>query len=254
VIPIRLGANLPEGIPGQNISGNPGRVYESAFEPPETPRGPTVLAPYQETSWRGGNALGVNDKLIARDRHGMMNVGSEMSGRNSGLTDPPLDGPARPSLRLINRTLNYQNGTDATAAADDLTRPYTWLGEQGSGWSSVYGGVPGLWQPYGSYAGICDGPVQGIQSVVGEGEMGDGPHKVWSGPPHGLHSQTQPDYSNTIGRYMAVPQMRAPRQDRPANSKIAGQSYGQTVQPQGEAGTIAQIPIRYRPQSSWRGN
>jgi hypothetical protein len=208
----------------------------------------------QETAKRApGNApVGYsNDKLITYDRHAMMKVGYENSGRNSGNTDPPMDGPARPSLWLVQRTLNYQQGTDTTAATDDLERDYTrnstgmYVGEQGTGWAPVYGGVPGLYQTYGSYAGISPstpaydpvtGHTQGIVSPAEQGQAGDGPHSVWSGPPHGLHSPTLPTYSQTLGRYMDIPQMARPRIDRPSNSPIAGQSYSQTVQSQGQTG------------------
>jgi hypothetical protein len=232
--------------------------------------------PSQENDNRApGNApVGFsNDKLIAYDRHGIFKVGYENSGRASGETDPPMDGPARPSLWMVQRTINYQQGTDNTLTQDDMSRDYTratvgspvpppaffravpgknltvlsggeegqfFLAEQGTGWSPVYGGVPGLWQPYGSYAGVTAGPVEGIQSPVPEGATGDGPRRVWSGPPHGLHSPSLPAYSNTIGRYLSVPQQVRPRIDRPSNSPIAGQSYSQTVQPQGQTGTAAQ--------------
>jgi hypothetical protein len=157
-----------------------------------------------------------------------------------------MDGPARPAYQVINRTINYQAGSDASRNEDDLTRPYTrnaqgmYMGEQGSGWVQVSGGVPGLWQPYGSYAGYTNGPVQGIQSPVEQGAPGDGRQSLFSGPPHGLHSPTMPAYTATLGYYMAVPQMRAPRIDRPSNATAAGQSYSMTVQPQGQTGTIAQ--------------
>lgn len=213
---------------------------------------PRVLQQGQETAVRApGNApVGYsNDKLTTNDRHGIMKVGYENSGRYSGNTDPPMDGPARPSLFLINRSINYQQGTDTTAATDDLSRDYTrnaqgmYVGEQGTGWARVYGGVPGLHIEYGSYAGVSPSspPIgtdtsQGIYSPVGQGQPGDGPHDVWSGPPHGLHSPTLPDYSQTLGRYMAIPQMVRPRIDRPSNSPAAGQSYSQTVQSQGQTG------------------
>jgi len=32
------------------------------------------------------------------------------------------------------------------------------MGTQGQGWGPVYGGVPALWQPYGSYSGYTAGP------------------------------------------------------------------------------------------------
>ena len=171
------------------------------------------------------------------------------------MTDPPLDGPARPALAIVQRTINYQQGTDMTANADDLTRAYSrntegmYVGTQGQGWSPVYGGTPGLYQEYGSYAGIAPntpgyspvtGQTQGIVAPVAQGAPGDAPQTVWSGPPHGLHSPTLPAYQQTLGRYMAIPQMHAPRIDRPSNSPIAGQSYSQTIQPQGQTGTSAQ--------------
>jgi hypothetical protein len=260
------------GVPGspvQHASGNPAVATRQDYVE-EQPYGgsagqgysqfgvPRPLQQGQESAVRApGNApVGYsNDKLIAYDRHAMFKVGYENSGRNSGQTDPPLDGPARPSLWLVQRTISYQQGTDATANADDLSRDYSrnaegmYIGEQGSGWAQVYGGTPGLYQEYGSYQGIApetpgydpvSGTAQGIKSPVAQGAAGDGPQSVWSGPPHGLHSPTLPDYQQTIGRYMAVPQMARPRIDRPSNSPIAGQSYSQTVVPQGQAGTFAQ--------------
>lgn len=237
------------GVPGrpvQNVSGNPAVATDPSVPPPPEPIGkPRILGVGQESSWRGGLFF-ANDKLTTSDRHLMRKAGTELSGRLSGNTDPPMDGPSRPSYQTINRTINYQQGTDTTAATDDLGRPYTrnsqgmYVGEIGTPWVPVYGGVPGLWQPYGSYAGYTAGPVKGIQSPVGQGDQGDGPMSVSSGPPHGLHSPTLPDYAQTLGYYMAVPQMRLPRVDRPANSKIAGQSYSQTIVPQGQTGTVAQ--------------
>lgn len=266
------------GVPGspvQLVSGNPDVSTDPTIGPWKSPYGgggiaarpqfgnPRILGVQQETWWIGALRQ-ANDKLITRDRHLMSKVGSEISGRNSGFTDPPMDGPARPSYKAVNRTLNYQQGSDATAAQDDPTRPYNrnaqgmYVAEQGSGWAPVYGGVPGLWQPYGSYAGYTAGPVQGIQSPVAQGEPGDGNHTVFSGPPHGLHSPTLPNYSPIIGHYMAVPQMRLPRVDRPSNSRIGGQSYSQTVVPQGQTGTVAQQSgsgVRWRTNnpSTWRG-
>jgi len=257
------------GVPGspvQNVSGNPAVATVWTVAPPKQPKGqPRPLGVGQETSWRGGLNL-ANNKLQVRDRHLMSKVGYENSGRNSGFTDPPADGPARPSYQTLNRSLTYQMGTDATLATDDLTRGYNrnaqgmYVGEQGTGWSPVYGGVPGLWQPYGSYQGITNGPVKGIQSPVEQGAPGDGRQVVWSGPPHGLHSPTMPDYSPILGYYLAVPQMRAPRVDRPSNSTAGGQSYSQTVVPQGQTGTIAQntqvgagVNWQTRRYTGWRG-
>jgi hypothetical protein len=253
-LPVRplAGSQLPgtaTGVPGTPVgyaSGNPDVWTEPSIAPPKRPYGqPRALGVGQESAWRGGLDFS-NDKLTTADRHLVTKTGTEYSGRDSGLTDPPKDGPARPSFYAVNRTINYQEGSDNTANQDDLTRPYTrnpqgmYVGEQGTGWIGVNGGVPGLWQPYGSYAGYTNGPVQGIQSPVAQGSQGDGRQSVWSGPPHGLHSPTLPDYSNTLGYYMSVPQMRLPRVDRPSNSTSSGQSYSQTVIPQGQTGTAAQ--------------
>lgn len=260
----RFGGTVPgvgTGVPGKPVdlaSGNPDVSSVPYTKPQMNPYGgesspdgiaqfgnPRILGVGQETSWRGGSYFS-NDKLIAFDRHLIRKVGNELSGRDSGLTDPPMDGPARPSYQTINRVINYQQGTDADQNQDDLSRPYTrnaqgmYMGEQGTGWINVNGGVPGLWQPYGSYAGYTNGPVQGIQSPVGQGAPGDGRQSLFSGPPHGLHSPTMPDYTPTLGYYLAVPQQRAPRIDRPSNSTIGGQSFSQLVQPQGQSGTIAQ--------------
>jgi hypothetical protein len=268
--PVVPGAN--SGVPGrpvQRVSGNPDVATGENYKP-KSPYGggrfgptipvdgededyaaipqfgnPRILGVGQESSWRGGSQF-ANDKLIARDRHELRKVGYERSGRDSGLTDPPKDGPARPSYQQVNRTINYQQGTDNDAAQDDMTRPYArnaqgmYMGTQGDGWSKVNGGTPGLWQPYGSYAGYTAGPVQGIQSPVEQGAPGDGQQSFFAGPPHGLHSPTLPDYSPILGYYMAVPQQRLPRIDRPSNSPIAGQSYSQFVSPQGQTGTVAQ--------------
>lgn len=268
------GANS-DGVPGtrvQHASGNPDVATIPGVPPPKSPYGwPRPLGQDQESATpRQPMVPGQNTKMLTRDRHPIAKVGYENSGRNSGVTDPPSDGPARPSYQLVQRTINYQQGTDNTLTQDDMSRDYTrikvedqgtrsigWIaapnvgpqngtrgregalyaGEQGTGWARIYGGVPGLYQPYGSYEGVTNGPVTGIQSPVALGAQGDGPRNVWSGPPHGLHSPTLPSYDQTLGRYMAIPQMNLPRVDRPANSPIAGQSYSQTVQPQGQTGT-----------------
>lgn len=265
---------------GWNEAGNAKLPGDGNGGDPQGKIGP--LMPFQEDDKLGG-WQSANDKLVTRDRHVFFKVGNERSGRDSGQTDPPMDGPPRPSLASVNRTINWQQGTVYASSgefpinavngnADDLSREYAtdptsgqWLGEQGTGWTPVNGGVPGLWQPYGSYAGYTAGPVKGIQSPVAQGAPGDGPRKVFSGPPHGLHSPTLPDYAPTLGYYMALPAQRAPRQDRPDNSTAAGQSYSQTVQPQGQTGTTAihnagGVPngnyfnkVRYGATTGWRG-
>lgn len=240
----RASRNAPgPGTDATNNNGSPDEPFIGSI--PQFGRF-RVLNPEQESaSPRPGRPVGgSNDKLTTLDRHGIMKVGYENSGRNSGQTDPPMDGPARPSLWLVQRSLSYQQGTDTTAATDDMNRDYSrnargmYIGEQGTGWSRVYGGVPGIYQEYGSYSGVSPSSPngEGIHSPTPQGQAGDGPHDVWSGPPHGLHSPTLPTYSQTLGRYMDIPQMARPRIDRPFQSPIAGQSYSQTVQSQGQTG------------------
>lgn len=184
-------------------------------------------------SFRRFGIQGFNDKLTVKDRHAYWDPGRT---RSPGTTfpgnpgdmpiNPNKDGPPRPDLRTVNRTVSYQLGTDRTRNQDDLSRPYTWLGEQGSGWSNIYGGVPGLYQPYGSRGGV---PYPIVDPTDGQGGSAD----VWAGPPHGLHSLTFPDRGDTLSRYGAATQQQPGRVDRPLNSPQAGQSFSQTVQFQG---------------------
>jgi hypothetical protein len=280
----------------ETVLANPGRTGGFA------PGGGSGFKNVQADAAGGVPGAAINDKLWATDRHGIMNTGTERGGgRHSGYTDPPMDGPPRPALRLVQRTINWQQGTDTSRNQDQYpgeNRQYNmqpatqvgeanfigstpripntmnekfepglqYVGEQGTGWSPIYGGVPGLWQPYGSYAGYTANQTKGIQSPAEQGSAGDGPQKVFSGLPHGLHSQTYPDYSTTLGRYMAIPQMSLPRQDRPSNATGAGQSYNQTVVPQGQTGTVGvqssgvaapgavqSQSWRVAPSKGWRG-
>lgn len=191
----------------------------------------------------GGRGLtGFNDQRRVVDRHAYWDHGSQKTGLafNPAAAFPnaynnPLQEPPLPNLRTVNRTVSWQIGSDNSANQDDLARPYTrnaqgmYVGEQGSGWAPVYGGTPGLYQPYGSRGGY---PMP-IVAPVEMGKPGDGPQKVFSGPPHGLHSLSLRDRALTMNRYLVNPQMRPVRVDRPSNSPQAGQSYSQTVVPQG---------------------
>jgi hypothetical protein len=196
----------------------------------------------RHASFRRFGIQGFNDQLMVRDRHAYWDEGYQRTGiegfypaGSPNTYNNPGEVPPTPELRVVNRSVSPQIGSSNSAAQDDLSRNYSrnpqgmYVGEQGSGWSPVYGGVPGLYQPYGTRGGV---PYP-IVSPVGQGEPGDGPRLVFSGPPHGLHSPTIPDYAQTLGRYQATPQMRPVRADRPSNSPQAGQSYSQTVLAQG---------------------
>lgn len=185
------------------------------FRPPAITEPQPYQAPNQSPTWRGGNTF---DQLITRDRHVFFQRGTERAGRISSQPDPPSDGPIRPTLRALNRTWNWQVGT-GQAYADDLTRGYTGLGEQGSGWTTVYGGAPGFYR-----LGPGGTPV---------GDPADGPARVWAGPPHGYHTEYPPQGAQTQAVAMSRPQMKPARVDRLSNSRIAGQTYSQWTQHQG---------------------
>lgn len=212
---IRRGPAPPEVVPlAQTL---PSVAPQPRFRPPEVSPVPRPYqAPNQSPQWREGD--NTNDALIFRDRAPWFNRGTEYAGRISSNPDPPMDGPIRPSLRLVNRTWNWQVGT-GSAYADDLQRPYTGLGEQGSGWTTVYGGAPGFYR-----LGPGGVPV---------GDPGQGPGRVWAGPPHGLHTEYPPAGQQTQAGYRARPQMVPARVDRLSNSRIAGQTYSQWTRHQG---------------------
>ena len=200
---------------------------------------------------------GFNDKLWIADRHAFWDTGRQLEGVTTsppGTNAPntyndPLINPPRADLRTVNRSLTWQYGSDATRNQDDLSRGYNWLGEQGAGWAPVYGGVPGLYQPYGTRGGY---PYP-IVSPAEYGSAGDGRQLVFAGPPHGLHSLTYPNNGDTLDRYKVNPQMRPVRFDRPANSPQAGQSYNQTVLPQGAVPAAKAKPQPWRSKVGGRG-
>lgn len=223
-----------------NPADSPGQT-----ESPKLPQGPQVLQPgQQETLFRGYQP---SDSTIVRDRHAILNRGSENTGRATDQGDPMKDGPPRASIRLINRTFNPQIGSDNTRNQDDLHRGYRqeptgqWAGSQDGSTSMIWGGTPGLYTPYGSYGGYTRGPVQGIQGVP-IGQPGDGPQVIPNSPPHGLHSATFADRKQTNDRFAANRQQKAGRVDRPSNSPIAGQSFSQTVIFQGQT---RQLPVNF---------
>lgn len=186
----------------------------------------------EQENWNRPGIIGFNDQLQVRDRHAYWSRGRTMNPgpdqRTGGSRNPQQDGPPSPRLRTVNVSVNPQIGSDNSRLQDDLSRPYTWLGQQDGSKVPVYGGVPGLWQAYGN-RGFSDGIHDPSN---GEGGL----TQISSGPPHGLHSETLPSGKQTLDRYQSTQQMRPVRFDRPDNSKIAGQSYSQTVQQQSQSG------------------
>lgn len=242
-----------------------------ALEPGRFPDDPDFQQPGH--SWKN-QFVGYEPSVetIVRDRHAFLNRGNERFGRatsngGGGLgPDPMKDGPARPSLRLVNRTFNAFYGNHATANQDDLQRGYRtvstgqWAGQQDGSTSQIWGGTPGFWIPYGSYAGYAQGPIQGMQGPE-IGAQGDGPQLIPNSPPHGLHSDTMQNAWPVISRFNATAQQRPVRADRPANSPIAGQSFSQTVLGQNQiANRVQTRPENPKagfstsvPGSNWRG-
>ena len=255
-----------EGDPGSAPGTSPATAGYAAGAPEDgnaSRLGRTWYSPTahgRASYWRGG-IQGFNDKLTVKDRHVYWDTGHQRQGTNfTPASSPPntynnpIQEPPRADLRAVNRTISYQKGTDTSRFQDDLSRPYTWVGEQGSGWTPVYGGVVGLYEPYGTRGGV---PLPIVDPTNGQG----GREAVWSGPPHGLHSLTYPDVGDTLNRYLVNVQMRPVRLDRPSNSPIAGQAYSQTVEYQGstqgaaQAGTPATSHPGPRPGTSrgWSG-
>jgi hypothetical protein len=189
-------------------------------------------------SFRRFGVQGFNDQLQVRDRHAYWDRGDQKTGIDGvahGLPNsynPDIRwNRATPELRTVNISVNPMIGSDATRSQDDLSRPYTWLGQQDGTTQVIYGGVPGLWAEYGN---------RGLPQNIHDPSNGEGgPANVYSGPPHGLHSDTVAGVKLTLDRYKSTPQMRPVRLDRPSNSTSAGQSYSQTVQMQGQGSPAA---------------
>lgn len=195
---------------------------------------------------------------------------------HSGVPNPQADGPPLPEYLMDNRTLSWQIGQDKTTWEDNRgpfavtstedqlaavpqhtrlavngTRPYPLGIQDGVPWSTrLWGGTPGLTRAYGARGGSgLTGPPPAEYALPGDGSgarvgtllsprpAGDGPQMIKGGPPHGLHSFTAPSRKWTMARQASIPQQKPGRNDRPLNSKIAGQSYNQTVVPEGQTGS-----------------
>lgn len=254
---------LPAGVPTGLAQGNSVVTSDArgapAARPGNTdglqvspwPAGPTPITPPSLLAAVVSTPVTQNNRLVARDRHIVSRRGRVTSGAEpsttGGTPNPEADGPARPGYEMVDRTISWQVGTDATAMLDNTAMHASTtaggrrfpLGNQGSSpWEPVYGGTPGLWRPYGARGWVV-GPAPKVVALPGgqyktgtvleAGSAEDGPQSVFGGYPHGLHSPTVEPLKVTAGRYRATKQQTPGRQQRPANSKIAGQSYSQTV-------------------------
>jgi hypothetical protein len=213
----------------------------------------------------GGWADGV---LTVRDRHVMTRRGyvRNPGGGGSAMPSPDLDGPPPPRYQMVNTTESWQLGTDHTTQEDNdgqhnitpvlgqPSRRYP-LGTQDGTETLVMGPPLGEWREYGvrGVAGM-NGPAPDIVDpnrkgsktfVVTPGAAGmqtSDRRVVYGGVPHGLHSPSENSLTWTGARYASTPQMQPPRVDRPASSKIAGQSMSQGFPPEAAFGASRATP------------
>jgi len=253
---------LPEGVVTRRAAGNSvvtsGVSGEAAAFPGsgggvnETPVGGRLELTTPSTLNRRARAWTQHNRLSVRDRHviwrrGRTTTSGEHQEPFSGVPNPEADGPAPPAYEMVDRSLTWQVGTDHTTQLDnDAPHASTLAGSRrfplsnqgGQPYERVNGGTPGLYRPYGA-RGWVEGPEPTVISLPGgpglpnklvsRGSASDGPQIVSGGAPHGLHSPTVESTAATLGIRGARPQTVAGRQQRPANSKIAGQAYSQTV-------------------------
>jgi hypothetical protein len=205
---------------------------------------------------------------------------------HSGIPNPQADGPPLPEYLMDNRTLSWQIGQDKTTMEDNQgpfavtstedqlagtphmarvmvngVRTFPLGIQDGVPYSTkLWGGTPGLTRAYGArgaagvtgpdpaqYALPGDGSGARVGTLLAPRPAGDGPQMIKGGMPHGLHSRTVNSKRWTAARQGSIPQQKPGRNDRPLNSKISGQSYNQTVVPEGQTGS-GRIP-RLGPQA-----
>lgn len=192
---------------------------------------------------------------IARDRMIQANRGTTTSSANEqrtgGTPNPEADGPARPAFKMVNRSISFQNGTDSTRNLDNHdyhaqimagNKPFP-LATQGQEWTVVNGGTPYLanFRPYGTRGGFSSAaPLPTVRAESGGpyrprtllqvGSPEDGPQKIYSGLPWGLHSPTLPgkEQTQTLIR-SRLHQVKPVWNVRPQNNKNAGQSWSQSM-------------------------
>lgn len=275
------GGARPAAWPGAD---NGGRTQSQSFggEVLSTPdqRGDARAA--YGGGWADGK-LTLRERFIQVMR-GTSRQGAQES--HSGVPNPQSDGPPLPEYMMDNRTLSWQIGQDkttmednegpfaVTATADQLAavpqltrvavngvRPFPLGTQDGVPWTTkIWGGTPNLTRTYGvrgttaltgppaaQFALSGDGSGARVGTLLEPRPAGDGPQMIRGGPPHGLHSLSVNSRKWTAARQGSIPQQKPGRNDRPLNSKIAGQSYNQTVVPEGQTGS-GRIP-RLGPQA-----
>jgi hypothetical protein len=257
VTAIAHGNTVVTSDPRGQVAAQPGQGagYGINNESPYPSR--VVLTPHSLDSagMHARTAAFQHGRLIARDRHILAKQGTVTSSANQqrtgGSPNPEADGPARPSWKMVNKSISFQNGTDSTRNLDNHDyhavvmaglRPFP-LATQGTEWSVRNGGTPFLanYRPYGTRGGFDNNaPLPTVRAEPGgpfrprtllqQGDPGDGPQKIYGGLPWGLHSPTLPgkEQTQTLIR-SRIHQVKPVWNIRPLNSKSAGQSWSQSM-------------------------
>lgn len=250
------GGGRPAAYPGAD---NGARAQAQSFG------GKVMSTPDQRGEPRAAYGGGWADgTLTYRERFVQIMRGTSRTGAqesHSGVPNPQADGPPLAEYLMDNRTLSWQIGQSNTTNEDnpgpfavtELSdgRAFPFGTQDGVPWTSKkWGGTPGLYHQYGQ-RGTAEGPTPTTFALSGDGsgarigtllvpgDPGDGPHEFRGGPPHGRHSHSDQSRKWTMARQSEIPQQRPGRNDRPLNSKNAGQSYNQTVVPEGQTGSGA---------------
>lgn len=228
-------------------------------------------------AYGGGWADGI---LTVRDRHVMVRQGTVRNphGGGSSLPSPEKDGPPARQYQMVDTTESWQLGTDLTTNEDNDGQHNTVgaydgsprifpLGTQDGSFTRVMGPPLGTWREYGVRGPrgmhgpapdvwdpnwVPGGRVAGGSGGAGgrgklvetgaEGMQPQDARFVYGGVPHGLHSPTVDARRVTMARQANIVQPQPARQDRPASSRVAGQSYSQTIVPEAMQGQQRPVP------------
>lgn len=229
-------------------------------------------------AYGGGMSDGI---LTVRDRHIMTRYGKVNNPDGGGSSMPSADrsggGRPPPRYQMVNTSEAWQIGTDNTANQDNTgfhahvpvvgTGKLFPLGTQDGTMTLVMGPPINTWREYGVRGphgmhgpdpdvwdpnwipanGTGGGGGRGRKTADGAaGQQPADRRMVYGGVPHGLHSPTADSRQWTGARFASTPQQVPPRVDRPASSKIAGQSMSQMYPPEGQQG-IGQTPRMQNP-------